>query len=75
MCGDNLSSIQLVKNSQIHNRSKHIDVLYHYIRDHYQSGNISKQNIESKNMCADILTNGVSKVMHYKCMKQVNLVI
>ena len=74
MCGDNLSSMQIVKNSQCHNRSKHIDVRYHYIKDHYQKGNISLQYIESNSLCADFLTKGVCKVMHYKCMKLINLV-
>ena len=74
MCGDNLSSMQIVKNASTHNRSKHIDVRYHFIRDHYQKGTIGLQYIESESLCADLLTKGVNKVMHYKCMKLINLV-
>ena len=73
MCGDNLSSMHIVKNAYSHNRSKHIDVRFHFIRDHYQNGNISLQYVESENLCADFLTKGVNKIKHYKCMKQINL--
>lgn len=65
MCGDNISKMHIVKNLNSHNRSKHIDVRYHFIRDHYQSGNLSLQYIESDNLCADFLTKGVCKVKHY----------
>ena len=73
ICGDNLSSMQIVKNSHCHNRSKHIDVRYHFIKDHYTNGNISLQYIESEKLCADFLTKGVNKLKHYGCMKQINL--
>ena len=74
MCGDNLSSMQIVKNSQSHNRFKHIDVHYHFIRDHYNSGTITLQYIKSEDLCADFLTKGVDKIKHYKCMKSINLI-
>ena len=50
MCGDNLSSMQIVKNSQSHNRSKHINVRYHFIRDHFNSGTITLQYIKSEDL-------------------------
>ena len=58
MFGDNLSSMQIVKNSQSHNRSKHIDVRYHFIKDHYISGAIILQYIKSEDICADFLIKG-----------------
>ncbi|XP_075170491.1 uncharacterized protein LOC142242861, partial [Haematobia irritans] len=38
---DNMSAINLVKNPVYHNRSKHIDIKYHHIRDVYQRGEIN----------------------------------
>ena len=48
LCGDNLSSMQIVKNPENHNRTKHIDVRFHFIRTHYEAGNISLQYIKSE---------------------------
>ena len=73
MCNDNMSSMQIIKNPTSHHRAKHIDVRFHFIRDHYQCGNISLQYIESEKLCADFLTKGVNQVKHAQCMKQLNL--
>ena len=73
MCNDNMSSMQIIKNPTSHHRAKHIDVRFHFIRDHYQNGNISLQYIESQKLCADFLTKGVNQVKHSQCMKQINL--
>ncbi len=73
MCGDNLSSMQIVKNTISHKRSKHIDVRFHFIRDHYHKRNISLQYIKSEDLCADFLTKGVDKIKHHKCMKLINM--
>ena len=53
MCNDNMSSMQIIKNPTSHHRAKHIDVRFHFIRDHYENGNISLQYIESGQLCAD----------------------
>ena len=74
MCNDNMSSMQIIKNPTSHHRAKHIDVRFHFIRDHYENGNISLQYIESAQLCADFLTKGVNQVKHTQCMKQLNLV-
>ena len=52
MCNDNMSSMQIIKNPTSHHRAKHIDVRFHFIRDHYQCGNISLQYIVSEKLCA-----------------------
>ena len=59
MCGDNLSSMQIVKNANNFNRSKQIDVRYHFIRSHYYNGNIGLQYVESENLCENFLTKSV----------------
>ena len=37
---DNQSCIKLSKNSVFHDRSKHIEIRYHFIRDYVQGGAI-----------------------------------
>ncbi|CAI9626822.1 unnamed protein product [Alternaria burnsii] len=40
---DNQSAIKLSKNPEFHQRSKHIDIRHHFIRDHVQDSTISVQ--------------------------------
>ena len=74
MCGDNLSSMQIIRNPISHHRSKHIDVRYHFIRDHYKNGNLDLKYIKSEDLCSDFMTKGVDKVKHFKCIKAINLI-
>jgi len=54
--GDNKASITLVGQPQINERSKHIDIAYHFVRDLRKKGFISTEYIPSKDMIADGLT-------------------
>lgn len=38
---DNQSAIRLVRNPELHHRTKHIDVRYHFIRELYEAHIIS----------------------------------
>jgi len=53
---DNQGAIALVENSVHHQRSKHIDIRYHFIHDHCNRGNVSVECKPSSDMIADILT-------------------
>jgi hypothetical protein len=35
---DNQSCVKLLKNSMFHDKSKHIEIMYHYIKDMVQNG-------------------------------------
>ncbi len=74
MCGDNLSCMSIIRNPTDHHRTKHIDVRYHSIRDHFEQGRITLKYIESNQLCADFLTKGVERNKHYNFMKQLNLI-
>eukprot|EP00253_Pinus_taeda_P004112 PITA_04112 len=50
------------KNLVFHDRSKHIDIRYHYIRDMVQRGAIRLQHIDTDEQVADILTKPLRKV-------------
>ena len=57
---DNQSAIKLSKNPISHQRSKHIDIKYHFIRHHVESGLVNVYYIESVNNVADLFTKAVS---------------
>jgi hypothetical protein len=53
---DNESAIKLAKNPEFHNRSKHIDIKYHFLREHVDTGTITIPWISGKENPADMLT-------------------
>ena len=48
---DSTSAISVAKNPVLHSKTKHIDIRFHFLRDHYEKG-----DIDSQNQLADILT-------------------
>jgi hypothetical protein len=59
---DNESAINLIKNPEFHQRSKHMDVRYHFIRDKYIMGEFNLVHVSSKQQQADILTKPLPRV-------------
>ena len=57
---DNQSTICLAKNQSVHRRTKHIDIMYHFIRDLVEAGKIKLIYCATENMVADIFTKGLS---------------
>ena len=70
---DNQGAIQLAKNPKFHNRTKHVDVTYHFIRERVNSNEISVTYCATNEMKADIMTKGLSKVLFekFRCMLNV----
>ena len=58
----NQSGIQLSENLVFHNRSKHIDIRYHFIQDVVQRGAVRLDHIETDEQVADILIKPLGKV-------------
>jgi Reverse transcriptase (RNA-dependent DNA polymerase) len=58
---DNQSAIALAKNPKFHNRTKHIAVRYHFIREKIEDKEILPQYIPTSEQVADILTKGLPK--------------
>ena len=54
--GDNQAANLLVKDAHIHERSKHIDVAYHHVRDSYNKNLIKLDYLPTADMVADGLT-------------------
>ncbi|KAK6163564.1 hypothetical protein DH2020_000428 [Rehmannia glutinosa] len=55
MC-DNTSAIATTQNPVLHSRTKHIDVRYHFIRDHVEKKDITLEYISTEKQLADIFT-------------------
>ena len=57
---DNQSCIKLTKNPVFHDRSKHIEMRYHYVRDMVQKNILSIQYVPTAKQTTDILTKPLS---------------
>jgi hypothetical protein len=53
---DSTSAISVAKNTLLHSRTKHIDVYFHFLRDHYEKGDIELHYIDTTRQLVDILT-------------------
>ncbi|KAK6160534.1 hypothetical protein DH2020_003915 [Rehmannia glutinosa] len=53
---DNTSAIAITQNPVFHSRTKHIDVRYHFIRDHIEEKDITLEYISTDKQLADIFT-------------------
>ena len=58
----NQSGIRLSKNLVFHDRSKHIDIRYHFIQDMVQQGAVRLDHIGTDEQVEDILTKPLTKV-------------
>jgi hypothetical protein len=59
---DNQSCINMTENLVFHDRSKHIEIRYHYIRDMVQRGALKLQYISMDEQVVDVLTKTLSRV-------------
>ncbi|WVZ88989.1 LOW QUALITY PROTEIN: hypothetical protein U9M48_035454, partial [Paspalum notatum var. saurae] len=53
---DSTSAISVAKNPVLHSRTKHIDVRFYFLRDHYEKGDIDLVHEVTQNQLADIFT-------------------
>ena len=58
---DNMSAIALSKNPVLHDRSKHIDTKFHFIRECVEGREISLEFASSQEQLADILTKSLGR--------------
>ncbi|KAM3206760.1 hypothetical protein ACQJBY_062115 [Aegilops geniculata] len=66
---DNKSAIELSKNPVHHERSKHIDLRYHYIRECVEERKVEVEHVRTEDQLADILTKslGRAKFTELRC--------
>ncbi len=53
---DNTSAINIAKNLVQHSRTKHIDICYHFLRDHIEKGDVELAFVDTQLQLADIFT-------------------
>ncbi|GKB17957.1 hypothetical protein Tco_0851880, partial [Tanacetum coccineum] len=66
---DNQSAIHLSRNATFHERTKHINVRYHFIKEIVESKEIEVAKIGTKNNAADAFTKVVPGPKFKYCMK------
>ena len=71
--GDNQGSLALSENPELHQRTKHIDIKHHFIRDHVTSGRVLPRFISTKLMAADGLTKSLNRAKRGEFIKLLNM--
>ena len=72
--GDNQGALALGENPTLHQRTKHIDVKHHFLREHIESGTIQLNYLQTDRMVADGLTKPLTPALHARFVKQLGLV-
>jgi len=65
---DNESALKLIKNSEFHHRTKHIEIRFHFVREKYEKGEFELDHVRSKDQKADIFTKALAKDQ-YRCLR------
>ncbi|GKF80332.1 hypothetical protein Tco_0238934 [Tanacetum coccineum] len=58
---DNKSAIALCCNNVQHSRSEHIDIRFHFIKEHVENGVIKLYFVNTENQLADICTKDLGR--------------
>ncbi|GJS69436.1 hypothetical protein Tco_0351952 [Tanacetum coccineum] len=69
---DNKAAIQISENPVQHDRTKHVEVGRHFIKEKLEAGIIKLPFVKSKDQLVDILTKAVGMVILHKCLNKLN---
>ena len=72
---DNQSAMSLAKNATFHNRTKHIAIRHHYIREKVDEGEIVLEYLPTAEQVADVLTKPLSREKHICFIEGMGLII
>lgn len=61
---DNQACIAIAENPTQHARTKHIDVRYHFVREHVSENRIKLEYVMSRENLADIFTKGLGRELY-----------
>jgi hypothetical protein len=71
---DNQSAIRLIRNPEFHQRSKHIDIRYHFIRNSFESGLFELEYIQTDQQLADLFTKSLASDRHHALKEAIGCV-
>nr|GEY24403.1 retrovirus-related Pol polyprotein from transposon TNT 1-94 [Tanacetum cinerariifolium] len=72
---DNTSAIAISNNPVLHSKTKHIDIIYHFIRDHVLKGDIELHFIPTQYQLADIFTKPLEEPTFKRLIVELELTI
>ena len=72
---DNNDAIALIKNRQVNERSKHIDIIYYYIRDLQKHEKVNVNYIFINEIIVDNFTKPLIKQKFHRFLKLMNMKI
>eukprot|EP00253_Pinus_taeda_P011723 PITA_11723 len=70
---DSQSAIHLATKLAYHSKTKHIDVMYHFLRHVIDSGKVALKKVHSRDNCADIFTKPITVEMLRWCLASLGL--
>ena len=70
---DSQSAIHLAKNPAYHNKTKHIPIKYHFVRQVIDEGGVSLEKVHTKENCADMFTKPVLLEKLQWCLASLSL--
>jgi len=70
---DRMSAIYLMKNQVYHTRTKHIDIIFHFVREILEECDLVLEKIHTKNNPADMLTKMVLGAKFNQCKKLLHI--
>jgi hypothetical protein len=71
---DNKSAIALTKNPVFHDRSKHIQIRFHFIRQCVEDGDIDVQYVRTADQLSDALTKSLGRVQLQELRRRIGIV-
>jgi hypothetical protein len=71
---DNKSDISLSKNPVFHDRSKHIDLRYHFIRECAEVGKVEVKYVSTDEQLADVLTKPLGRIRFQELRSKIGMV-
>lgn len=73
LANDNQGAVFLCNEASVNNKSKHIDISHHFIRELTRAGKISVSHVLTKDMPADLLTKPVGPVVLSSSYEQLGI--